>query len=336
MDVTYLDPDDAMQVDELFAVRQLAHAADHPDHPAPLRDDFLAAVRHPPPSIRVERLVARIDGRVAGGAVLNLTELDNRHLAMAEVQVSPAYRRRGAGRALLDQVRERAHEERRRTLLAAATGPVPGGPPRDEAGNRFLAAMGFTPGLASARRRIDLTTIDPVAEQRLLDECRVHADAYECLSWTGLTPDELADGVTHLVNRLNTDAPTGEVELEATTVDADLLHADEESSLAKGTHLLTTAARHRATGELAAFTRIDVRSAGDHGHVWMTLADPKHRGHRLGTIVKIENHRLARATFPKLRYVQTGNADSNTHMVAINNRLGFVAFEAVTLYQLAL
>jgi hypothetical protein len=221
-------------------------------------------------------------------------------------------------------------------LICGVRQPVPGGPPRGDAGARFLAALGFAPALQNSLRRIDLTAIDESAEQRLLDECRARATEYECLTWTGLIPDELAGGVARLTNRLHADAPTGELALEETTMDAGRLQADERWALARHAHLVGVAARHRGTGEVAAVTKIEVRSIGDHGSVWLTIADRQHRGHRLGTIVKIECHRLVRRTFPDLRYVATGNADSNAHMAAINERLGFVAYEAGTMYQLTL
>jgi GNAT superfamily N-acetyltransferase len=336
MKIAEVDVNDATQTMALLSVHQAVHAADQPDNPPPLREQFLATLRQTNPEMRMERLVARVDGEPVGGSVLALPDIDNRHLAQMDLQVHPAHRRRGVGRALFDRVSRRAREEQRQALVSGTRRPVPGGPPRGEAGARFLAAMGFSPAMETFMRRIDLSAIDQPAEQRLLDDCLPHATDYECVGWTGLTPDELAGGVARLANRLNTDAPTGELGVEATTMDADRAHAIERSALDRHAHLVGVAARHRVTGEVAAFTEIEVRSIGDHGSVWLTIADPKHRGHRLGTIVKIESHRLVRRTFPSLRYVYTGNADTNAHMAAINERLGFVAHEAGTMYKLTL
>lgn len=154
------------------------------------------------------------------------------------------------------------------------------------------------------------------------------------VSWTGLTPDELAGGVAYLANRMITDAPRGEADLGEMTLDAGRLHATERWWLDRRRQLVVTAARHRATGAVAAVTGVRVRAAGDHGDVSITIADPRHRGHRLGTIVKIENHRQLRQRFPGLRYVQTGNADTNSYMAGINERLGFVPYQLSSIYQL--
>jgi hypothetical protein len=128
----------------------------------------------------------------------------------------------------------------------------------------------------------------------------------------------------------------GDLDLEATTMDPQRLHADERNILDRGLHLVGAAAVHRGTRDVTAVTRIDVRPIGDHGEVWLTIAHPQHRGHRLGTLVKIDAHRRVRRDFPRLRYVRTGNADVNAHMVAINERLGYVAYKAATSYHRAL
>lgn len=334
VDIVPVDPADEDLLADLHRLHHAVHAADRPDHPRPLWKPFLARVRQDNREVRTELLAARVDGQLVGRAMIGWPIIDNRHLAQFDLEVIPAHRRRGVGRAMLAQVRHRAQQEQRRTLITGANRPVPGGPPRSEAGARFLAAMGFSVALASMWRRVDLTAVDLADEQRLLADCLPRAAGYELLTWTGPTPEPLAGGVAQLVNRLMTDAPTGELEIEDSTLDAPRLHADEQASMDRGTHLVGVVARHRETGEVAAHTRFDVRPPGDHGTIWVTIADPRHRGHRLGTIVKIEAHRLVRETFPGLQHIYTGNADENAHMVAINERLGYRPVEAAILYQL--
>jgi hypothetical protein len=69
--------------------------------------------------------------------------------------------------------------------------------------------------------------------------------------------------------------------------------------------------------------------------VWITIADPEHRGHRLGTIVEIENQRELRRRLSGLRHIRTCNAGTNARMAGINERLGFVAYELSSVYQLS-
>jgi hypothetical protein len=65
----------------------------------------------------------------------------------------------------------------------------------------------------------------------------------------------------------------------------------------------------------------------------ITLVDPPHRGHRLGTIVKIANLRYAMAGEPALRVVDTWNAAVNDHMISINEAIGFRAMDALVDWQ---
>jgi RimJ/RimL family protein N-acetyltransferase len=56
---------------------------------------------------------------------------------------------------------------------------------------------------------------------------------------------------------------------------------------------------------------------------WGTLVAPAHRGHRLGVAVKVANLRLLGSERPDVTRVTTYNAEVNTHMVGVNEALGF-------------
>jgi hypothetical protein len=74
---------------------------------------------------------------------------------------------------------------------------------------------------------------------------------------------------------------------------------------------------------------------GGEEHCWQgnTIVDPEHRGHRLGTILKVENHRQLRSYRPRMRYVHTWNAEVNAHMIAINEAVGYRAVDRWIAYQ---
>jgi hypothetical protein len=50
-----------------------------------------------------------------------------------------------------------------------------------------------------------------------------------------------------------------------------------------------------------------------------------HRGHRLGLLLKADLCRWLLAVEPQLRTLDTWNAESNDHMVGVNERLGYRA-----------
>ncbi len=55
--------------------------------------------------------------------------------------------------------------------------------------------------------------------------------------------------------------------------------------------------------------------------------DRGHRGHRLGLALKAANHLLVHEQVADLRMVRTWNADTNAHMVAVNDALGYRPLE---------
>ncbi len=57
---------------------------------------------------------------------------------------------------------------------------------------------------------------------------------------------------------------------------------------------------------------------------WDTLVRRDHRGHRLGIATKVHNLAVVQALHPDRTTVHTWNAESNHHMIAVNEAMGFV------------
>jgi hypothetical protein len=55
-----------------------------------------------------------------------------------------------------------------------------------------------------------------------------------------------------------------------------------------------------------------------------------HRGHRLGLLLKVVMLGLLAQREPALRWIITGNAESNRHMILINEALGYRALDRWT------
>jgi hypothetical protein len=52
----------------------------------------------------------------------------------------------------------------------------------------------------------------------------------------------------------------------------------------------------------------------------------KHRGHRLGLLVKLAMMELLATTEPQLERISTWNAQVNEHMIAINEAIGYAVW----------
>jgi GNAT superfamily N-acetyltransferase len=338
VDIELVDAFDDETVAQLLALEHAAHAADYPDRPPQCSVAYPVALRHPRPGSDVRHHVVRDSGRIVAHLETSMPTRDNLHLAGIELVVHPQHRRRGIGRALMAAGLTAVRETGRTTVTAGTLSSWEDGPPRPEAGERFLAALGFDLALTEVERRADLTALDPATEQRLYAEAAARAEReYEVVAWTGRTPEDLLDGLATLNSTFLSEAPIGDLDLENENLDADHLRDLDDAALARGYFVSGTAARHRASGQIVAHTVIGVPTEpGDFAGQWTTLVAPAHRGHRLGLLIKLENHRQLRRERPAVRWVYTGNADVNAHMIAINDLLGFQVVDAWREHQLKL
>lgn len=321
-------------VDGWLAVRRAAQDADVPHMPPVAPAPNIVGLLRRRSDKRVEQWVARRDGEVVAAAELQFPLRDNRHLVEMSIVVAPDHRRQGIGAALLGHAEQRAGAEGRDTLVTYVVDTLPGGPPRPTHGQRFAEAFGYVRVLDEVHRVADLTAVSDSALDRLLADAWRHAEGYEVVQWAGHTPEEIVEGVAYLNGRMFVDAPMGEMDMEQAMVDVDRVREGEAYSQAAGILELGTAVRHRDRGEVAGYTGIQVLP-GKETHCWQgnTIVDPNHRGRRLGTILKAENHKLLRSYRPRMRYVHTWNAEVNQHMIAINEAVGYRAVDRWFAYQ---
>ena len=274
-------------------------------------------------------------GGPAGCYLLELPDRENVTVGTCVLAVPPARRRRGIGTALLAHSTAQARAAGRTTLRGSAltgsagsagsAGPAGSGESAGSAGSAgeaFAQAAGATGGLTDVRRVLHTAGLTPELLAGLRAEAEARAAGYTLLSWTGPAPDDQVDQVARLYEVLG-DAPREEG-AAAPRVDADRVRAIEISTTGPEFGVYSVAARHDASGTLAALTQVIIQTElPGHALQAMTAVDRPHRGRRLGLLVKVAVHQwLARAE-PGVRSVFTWNAEANAHMIAINERLGY-------------
>ncbi len=329
--------DAAADGEAAYDIRRAASRADVPDFPEITRAWFFHGLRHARPGRRTERFLARLDGVPAGYGELDLPQRGNPDLALAELVVTPALRRRGVGRALHAHAAALARAGGRRVLVGVSVArelPGGGGAPHDGAGPGFAEAVGAQAALVDVRHRLDVRALDRARLDGLRSAACAAAAGYRLTGWQDRAPDEYVDDVAYLEGRLLTDAPTGDLEVEPERPDAAQVRAVEEDQLGRGRTAFHAGAVHEESGRLVAWTTL-VQDAGVHWHCWqsITLVDPAHRGHRLGLLVKTENLLRVLAQRPALTAIDTWNAAANEHMIAINRMLGFRPVDAFVQWQ---
>jgi GNAT superfamily N-acetyltransferase len=324
-----MDSADQQAGELAYQIMAAADAVAVPDFPPPCRHNFLAGLRHPWPGDAPEHALVYSDGVAVGYLVIGLPQLDNTDNATLDVYVHPDHRRRGVGRASYEYAVGRARQLGRKRVMGSAVATLPGGPDRDPAGGEFAAAMGARAVLAEVRRRLDVSTVDQAALDRLLAQAWRQADGYELVQWVDPAPEEYVADLAYLDGRLVADAPMGDLAWEPEKVDVARVRGAERAIAERQLRHYHSGIRHEGSGQLVAWTTLSLTRTVDwHASQQITIVEPRHRGHRLGTIVKIENLRWTLAAEPALRVVDTFNAAANDHMIAINEAIGFRPVDA--------
>jgi GNAT superfamily N-acetyltransferase len=258
--------------------------------------------------------LARVDGEAVATALLSLSERDNTHLAWLWLQVHPDARRRGHGGELFEAMLEEARARGRTSLGTDGW--------ESERTLAFASRFGLEKKSQAIMRRQHLEELDLAHVRKLYDEAADVASDYELVRVPGRTPPELVDAVVELMAAIN-DAPTDDLDIEDEVFSPERLAAYEDF-VTKGSRLYRLVARHRGTGELGGHTVVGVEQARPHiADQHDTAVARAHRGHRLGMYLKAGMLLWLSDDEPQVRTVDTWNAESNAHMIAVNDALGY-------------
>jgi GNAT superfamily N-acetyltransferase len=322
MDIREVDRADEAALHRFWEIGKAAEDASRPyDFHVPW-ETALGSYRRARPGFRDVLLGAYDDAAMVGRAFVRYPELDNRHLAFADIHVHPDRQRRGIGAALVRHVEELVRAEGRRSLLTEAYSPVE----YDGPGLLFAKAMGYVPAIEDGMKVVDLVETEPTWDA-IDAETAPRAEGYTLVAWQDRVPDEHVDGYCRLNEAFNDLAPTGDLDLEREVWDEARVREGEEQGLAVGRHVLAVAAVD-AGGRMAGMTEIVVNAhARTRGFQSGTLVLPQDRGRALGLRMKVANHRAVRAHYPECRVLVTGNAGVNVAMNAVNERLGYREIE---------
>jgi len=323
--ITEVDWSDQEAVRRLTAVTNAARSVDSPWlHPL-TEHECVGELRWGWDGQPAIGFLASVDGLDVGGARYEASTYDNLHLAWVEVEIVPACRRRGHGSRLLAHLVERARAEGRTTVGASAW---------DAAGPAaFAARHGFEQRSVEVHRRQYVAELDRAALDALWTAARSAAADYELLRWPPRTPPEGLIEMAALTAAIN-DAPNDELDIEDEVFTPERIVAYETAWAERGHRLHRVVARHRGTGELAGQSVVAVDGQRPHlSEQHDTSVRREHRGHRLGLLLKLEMLRWLAEDEPQVREIDTWNAESNAHMIGVNEALGYRVLGRVLNFQ---
>ena len=281
--------------------------------------------------------VARLDGRIAGRAILGWPTATGAAEVSINVDVLPEHRGRGIGTTLLETVESEAVALGRDVMQCDQPhGRTPGGVripsptgwgdlPADDVGVRFAVRHSYQLEMVARISQLDpRAAVESTGEH--LRASREHAGAdYGLVTWTGATPDAWIGDMADLRSGMSTDAPRAGMEMAPDPWDAERVRAHAARQLATGRILVTAAAEHVPSGRLVAFTEIEIDTRPTPYAVQEdTLVLRSHRGHRLGLLLKAANILHLLEVSPDANAITTFNAEDNRPMLDVNEALGFV------------
>ena len=279
--------------------------------------DELRELERSPNRRTVAAAAVQGDGEVVGAVSVVLRTREDPRVAFLSLAVHPAHRRRGLGGELLRWAEARAVEHGRSVLIAETEWPAGD---TDVSGETFARGRGYAPAQRVLRSTLPL----PVDRATLANLCEGSGDYVLETSVDGI-PESWLEDRAELQRRMSTDVPLGDLQLEEEDWDAERMRGEYEVIASMGRRVVDTVARHVETGRLVGYTQVQVSPETPRlGYQQDTLVVREHRGHGLGLRLKAANSLAVMEHLPGLTAIRTWNADDNTHMLAVNQRLGYV------------
>jgi mycothiol synthase len=265
----------------------------------------------------------------AYGLVIMLRTEENQHMAQLEIGVMPEWRRQGIGTRLLALSAAATAAAGRRLLIGVTSDKIP-------AGAAFMSALGARMGLESHENQLDLNDLDRGLIAGWIARGEERNPDMQLGEWGDTYPEDEIEAISRLLDSAN-DAPRGDLDMEDMHQTPEQLRQQEEYRRQSGAESWTMYIRDRTNGELAGFTTVfwnpDKPTMLTQGYtaVWQ-----KYRNRGLGRWLKAAMLDKVLRERPQVRYVRTGNADSNAPMLKINYELGFKPHLAEAVWQVDL
>jgi GNAT superfamily N-acetyltransferase len=279
---------------------------------------------------------ATVDGRIVARGIFETRTGENPREAWFGVQVLPEFRGRGIGTALADRLEGLATSESRDKLISYVpfqdaegermTSPTGfGSVPLDIPQVRFLLGRDYTLEQVERGSRLRFPIDRAASEAQLSDALTAAGPDYRVHRWIGFTPEQWLADMADLFTLMSTDEPTAGLEEPEDVWTVDRLRASEQRRSSSPRDFLVAVVEHVPSETLVGMTEVSVPEQLERPLAQNdTIVARAHRGHRLGTVLKVANLLHVDDVRPGHPSIITFNAEENRHMLDVNEVVGFV------------
>ncbi|MFC9693055.1 GNAT family N-acetyltransferase [Kribbella sp. NPDC056951] len=326
MEITRLSPDDEAGVAAASALETAAAKVDCPDLVMSTPKGLANALRYGWDLNPGKKYLARdADGTLVGTVGLHFPKYENTDQVWFDVWVHPDHRD-GTVFAELVAFAEQEARDAGRTMMGLNAFDT-------EHDIAQATEQGYVQKAVEVNRKQDIAGLDWELVQNLYDGAVAKSTEYELLRLKGALPDDMVEEMIAVTESIN-DAPTDDLEIEDDVYSVERMRAYEEAQAKCEMTTYRLVARQKETGALAGHTVIAVeRERPEMGWQHDTAVSRDHRGHRLGALLKAGMLLWLREEEPQLTRVDTWNAESNNHMIGINEQLNYTIVSRFLDYQ---
>jgi len=317
------------QVTEAARLLQAQNQERVPEDPLTPIEAIVQRIRATTPNQWRATFAARdASGKLVGSSFVgwNKNEPENAHARWTEVNVLPAHRRKGIGTALYRAAVEACLGQGDDLVFFGQTSD------RQPSGGAFAKAIAASAGLPMKLNQLNIADVD---RAKVAQWAKIDPKGYRLERADSVVPKSLIQPYLDAANAMN-DMPKGDLRFADQKFTEEQLH-ERESWLKQAGMEWWLIVAVAASGEGAGFTEVQYDPRSGHViHQGGTGVTTAHRGHQLGLWMKaVMLERILRER-PAAKFIRTGNANVNEHMLAINTQLGFKHAWSNTLWQLPL
>lgn len=325
MKISYREFDQHEEIDEnifkLFDFSDIIFREFEKDDPFTPRDLRLKAIRNRNPLQENHRIVAWHDGKIIASCVFGFpTKEDpgyetNKQMCGLQVSVLPEFRKKGIARNLLKLALEKIQENGLvKTIYTDSD---------NELGHGINKHFGGELTLESAENRLRYNEIDwemvkkwSIEGKKKADELGIKLEQFQ------RCPEDIIEEYTQLYSETMMQQPLGGIDVDMKFT-PKTRRQDEDRNEKLGLDWYTMITREK-DGKISGLTEMLFHPQMP----WksfqnLTGVKDIYRGRGLGKWLKAEMLIFFNEKYKDLKYVSTGNADSNAPMLSINTRLGF-------------